>query len=171
MPMTDTRRDLFITGLRNAHAMENQALSIIKPQLKRIENYPEVARRLEEHQRETEGQIDRLEGLLSELGEDHSTLKDMALSLSGSMAALGHSVASDEILKNAFANYAFENFEIAAYTSLITLAEIGGYTAAQGVLQANLREEEAMAAWLADNLHEVTSRYVTLSESGQTAKV
>lgn len=171
MSTTDTRRDLFITGLRNAHAMENQALSIIKPQLKRIENYPEVARRLEEHQRETEGQIDRLEGVLSDLGEDHSTLKDMALSLSGSMAALGHSVADDEILKNAFANYAFENFEIAAYKSLITLADLGGYTAAHGALQANLKEEEAMAAWLADNLRDVTTRYVTLSESGQTAKV
>ncbi|OLP52477.1 hypothetical protein BJF92_02550 [Rhizobium rhizosphaerae] len=171
MSTTDTRRDLFITGLRNAHAMENQALSIIKPQLKRIENYPEVARRLEEHQQETEGQIDRLEGVLSELGEDHSTLKDMALSLSGSMAALGHSMAGDEILKNSFANYAFENFEIAAYKSLITLAELGGYTAALGVLQANLKEEEAMAAWLADNLHGVTTRYATLSEAGQTAKV
>ena len=33
-------RSVFITGLRNAHAMENQALSIMKPQVSRIENYP-----------------------------------------------------------------------------------------------------------------------------------
>lgn len=26
-------REVFVTGLKNAHAMENQALSIMKPQL------------------------------------------------------------------------------------------------------------------------------------------
>jgi len=36
-------REVLVTGLKNAHAMENQALSIMKPQLSRIENYPEVA--------------------------------------------------------------------------------------------------------------------------------
>ena len=57
--MTDTD-DIFVTGLRNAHAMENQALSIMKPQVSRIENYPEVAHRLQQHITETEGQIQRL---------------------------------------------------------------------------------------------------------------
>lgn len=37
--------------------MENQALSIMKPQVKRIENYPEIAEQLEKHIIETEGQI------------------------------------------------------------------------------------------------------------------
>jgi ferritin-like metal-binding protein YciE len=74
-------RDIFIVGLRNAHAMENQALSIMRPQTKRIENYPEVARKLEEHIRETEGQMERLERLLESFGESTSTLKDTALSV------------------------------------------------------------------------------------------
>lgn len=39
----DKTRDIFVTGLKNAHAMENQALSIMKPQVKRIENYPDIA--------------------------------------------------------------------------------------------------------------------------------
>ncbi len=108
-------RDIFITGLKNAHAMETQALSIMKPQVKRIENYPDVAARLEQHIAETEGQITRIEEILSGLDEDHSKLKDMALSFTGTMAAMGHTVAGDEILKNSFANFAFENFEIAAY--------------------------------------------------------
>jgi ferritin-like metal-binding protein YciE len=123
--MTETN-DIFITGLRNAHAMENQALSIMKPQVGRIENYPEVARRLQLHIEETEGQIERLEQILEALGEKRSSLKDMALSLGGAMAALGHTVAPDEIVKNSFANYAFENYEIAAYKSLIALAEQAG---------------------------------------------
>ena len=108
-------RDIFIVGLRNAHAMENQALSIMRPQVKRIENYPEVAARLEEHIRETEGQMERLERLLESFGESTSTLKDTALSVLGSLAAMGHVVAGDEIIKNSLANFAFENYEIAAY--------------------------------------------------------
>jgi ferritin-like metal-binding protein YciE len=164
-------RDLFISGLRNAHAMESQALSIMKPQAKRIEHYPEVAARLEEHIRETESQQQRLETVLGEFDESHSSLKDMALSMAGGMAALGHSAASDEILKNSFANYAFENFEISAYKSLRTMAELGGFANAISVIEQNLSEEEAMALWLEENLDMVTERYVSLSVSGETAKV
>lgn len=167
----NTARDIFVTGLKNAHAMENQALSIMKPQLSRIENYPEVAAKLDEHIRETEGQIARLEEILDSLAEDRSALKDMALSLSGAMAALGHTVAGDEILKNSFANFAFENFEIAAYRSLITVAEYVGLPALATPLKANLEEELAMAKWLEDNLASVTTKYVALREHGQSAKV
>lgn len=164
-------REVFVTGLRNAHAMENQALSIMKPQLSRIENYPEVAAKLEQHIRETEGQIGRLEDILSGLSEDHSSLKDMALSFTGAMAAMGHTMAGDEILKNSFANFAFENFEMAAYKSLLTVAEAGGYGAATSALQANLAEEQAMAAWLDENIAVITTKFLSLREAGERAKV
>jgi ferritin-like metal-binding protein YciE len=163
-------RSIFIVGLRNAHAMENQALSIMKPQVERIENYPQVASRLEQHIRETESQITRLESVLESLDEAHSTLKDTALSMVGSLAAMGHSMAGDEILKNSFANFAFENFEIAAYNSLLVLAEAGGLQDAERVLRQNLSEEEAMAQWLQQNLRSVTLQYARLKEAGETAK-
>ena len=170
--MSDDRtREIFITGLKNAHAMEKQALSIMKPQLSRIENYPDVAQRLEMHFRETEGQITRLEEILSGLGDDHSTLKDMALSFAGTMAAAGHIFAGDEILKNSFANFAFENFEIAAYKSLITLAELGGFPGNVSGLQTNLDEEIAMAKWLEDNLRPTTVKFANFKEAGETAKI
>jgi ferritin-like metal-binding protein YciE len=167
----DVTRDIFVTGLRNAHAMETQALSIMKPQVSRIENYPEVASRLEQHIRETEGQIERLDELLEELDEDSSGVKDTALSMVGSMAAMGHSMAGDEIIKNSLANFAFENYEIAAYNSLLTLAKAGGFDSAMDLLQLNLAEEEAMADWLRENLHDVTLRFVQLSDAGHDAKV
>jgi Uncharacterized protein conserved in bacteria len=171
MADTSATREIFVTGLKNAHAMENQALSIMKPQVSRIENYPEVARRLEEHIRETEGQIARLEELLQQLDESHSSMKDMALSFTGAMAAMGHTMAGDEILKNSFANFAFENFEIAAYKSLLTVAELGGFPFATSALQANLQEEQNMAKWIDDNLRTVTMRFANLREAGETAKV
>src|SRR5579875_2111997 len=89
---TDRIRELFITGLKNAHALERQALSIMEPQLKRIDNYPEIADRLQEHIRETHGQLERIDQLLDMYDAKASTLKDMTTSLAGGMAAIGHSV-------------------------------------------------------------------------------
>jgi ferritin-like metal-binding protein YciE len=163
-------RDVFIAGLKNAHAMERQALSIMSPQIDRIDSYPEVKDRLVQHKRETEAQVERLESVLDALGEKPSVMKDAALSIAGGMAALGHTPAPDEILKNSFANFAFENYEIAAYNSLIVLAEAAGVDDAVEPLQQNLVEEEAMAAWLESNLASVTEKYVALREAGETAK-
>ncbi|MER8844663.1 MULTISPECIES: ferritin-like domain-containing protein [Mesorhizobium] len=167
---TTESRSIFIVGLRNAHAMENQALSIMKPQVERIENYPVVVDRLRRHIQETEGQITRIEAVLEGLDEEHSTLKDTALSMVGSMAAMGHSMAGDEIIKNSLANFAFENYEIAAYNSLLVLADAGGFQHAETALRQNLSEEEAMADWLKENLSDVTLRYARLREAGETAK-
>jgi len=171
MDDTSETRGLFITGLKNAHAMESQALSIMRPQLSRIKNYPQVAQRLEQHVAETEGQQQRLEAVLESCGESRSGLKDAALSMGGTMAALGHAAAGDEILKDAFADYAFENYEIAAYTSLISLAEASGEQAAVAPLQQNLAEEQAMADWIKSNLDTLTTQYAGRRESGEPAKI
>jgi ferritin-like metal-binding protein YciE len=163
-------RNVFITGLKNAHAMEKQALSIMSPQIDRIDSYPDVKDRLVQHKQETEAQVERLETVLETLGEKPSAVKDTVLSVAGGMAAMGHTPAPDEILKNSFANFAFENYEIAAYNSLIVLAEAAGEADAVEPLRTNLAEEEAMAAWLEDNLALVTEKYVALREAGESAK-
>ena len=115
--MTQSARDLYVVGLRNAHAMEVQAREILERQSERLTDYPEVQTRAKEHLVETKEQIRRLEQCLQECGESSSTLKDTAQSDMGNMLAATHSLAGDEILKNTFANNAFENFEIAAYRS------------------------------------------------------
>ena len=171
MASTMSAKDVFIDGLRNAHAMEKQALSIMQPQLNRLEHYPEVSALLERHYRETEDQIARLDKVLDAAGASASGLKDMGLSLSGSMAAVGHSFASDEILKNTFANHAFENFEIAAYVSLITAAEACGAGASVTLLQQNLDEERRMAAALHESIDAVTRRYIALAASDERADI
>lgn len=155
--------DLFVTGLKNAHGLEKQALSIMEPQASRLVHYPEVAERLRDHIVETNGQIRRLEDIMDELGESRSAFKDTAMSMVGGMAAIGHSLAGDEILKNSFANYAFENYEIASYKSLILMAEDGGFRTAVPLLQETLAEEQRMADWIAQSLPMITRRYVELS--------
>jgi ferritin-like metal-binding protein YciE len=90
-------------------------------------------------------------------------------SIMGNMAALVHTPAPDEVIKNTFANFAFEHYEIASYESLLTLADITGHSAAMSVLKQSLSEEEAMAAWINDHLAETTKLFVQRSEAGQTA--
>ena len=170
---SQTLRELFVSGITNLHAVEKQALAIMTPQIARIENYPEVAERLRLHVDETNAQIARLDEILAAFGTGSSSIKDMGLSLSGSMAAVAHTVAGDEILKNSFANYAFEHFEIAAYKSVITLANDGGFGGPIPLLQESLREEQSMAQWIDEALPNITRRYTSLYAEGgsATAKV
>jgi ferritin-like metal-binding protein YciE len=160
-------RELYATGLRNAHAMERQALAIMKPQLDRAKDYPQVVAQLQKHISETEGQVSRLESLLDRAGSKPSVIKDTGLSMVGTMAAMGHMPAADEILKDSFANYAFENYEMAAYKSLIALAEETGNTDALPALQQNLAEEEAMADWLDLNVEALTAEYIRHHSAGK----
>jgi ferritin-like metal-binding protein YciE len=165
----DVVRSVFLAGLRDAHAVEHQALALMDRQLDHLANYPEVEQRLREHRVETEQQIKRLDEILDGLGESHSALKDTALSISGNLAALAHTLAPDEILKNSFANFAFEHFEIASYKGLITVAEVGSYGAAIPLLNQTLKEELAMAQFCDESLPAIVQKYLRLRSAGATA--
>jgi len=156
--MTEAR-ELFITGLRNAHAMENQAHEMLERQVERMDEYPELKARLSEHLQETKSQLKRLEQCLSNLDTSPSTFKDKTLALGANMAAMGHAMASDEVLKNTFANLGLEAYEIAAYKSLIKMAEAANPGAIES-LTLSLREEERMADWVANNVDLITAQYM-----------
>jgi ferritin-like metal-binding protein YciE len=162
-------RPLFITGLRDVHAVEHQALALIDRQLDRLAHYPDIEARLRSHRAETEEQITRVEQILADLGESHSGLKDLGLSISGNLAALSHTVAGDEIIKNSFANFAFENFEIASYTGLITLAQDGGFGSVTSLLEQSLAEEQSMAQFVIGGIPHVMRTFVDLRVAGEDA--
>jgi ferritin-like metal-binding protein YciE len=169
---SDAALDTYISGLKNAHALEKQAVQLIERQLERIESYPEVEQVLRTHLRETEEQIRRIDELLHSFGEDRSILKDLATALSGNMAAIAHAVMPDEILKNHFANHAFENFEIASYESLITMAEATGHGQHASALRTSLGEEEKTARTLREMTPQLTLKYLRLyQDNAMTAKI
>jgi len=140
--------------------MERQAQELMERQSERAGDYPEVQGKLRQHLAETRGQLTRLEECLKACGESPSTVKDTALALVANVAALGHAVAPDEIIKNALANNAFEHYEIAAYKSLLALAEPAGMSQQTQSLQASLAEEERMAAWVDQNVKTITLAYL-----------
>ncbi|HYW63851.1 MAG TPA: ferritin-like domain-containing protein [Bradyrhizobium sp.] len=158
--MTNTAQSVFITGLRNAHAMEVQARELMERQSERLGDYPEVQAKVKQHLVETNEHLKRLEMCLQACGESSSPIKDTAQSVVANTMAMAHAMAGDEILKNTFANHAFENFEVAAYNSLLTLCDSAGQQTARPLLEANLREDEAMAAWIKANVGKVTQAYL-----------
>ena len=72
--------------------------------------------------------------------------------LFGQMQAVSTGPAKDEMVKNALADYAAENFEIASYTALIRAAEDLNEQQTATVCQQIRQEEEEMALWLQQNL-------------------
>ncbi|MDB5596402.1 MAG: hypothetical protein JWM36_3363 [Hyphomicrobiales bacterium] len=83
---------------------------------------------------------------------------------------MAHIPADDEVLKNTFANLAFENYEIGAYKSLIAMAEAFGETNAEGLLRQSLEEEEErMAEWISANVAENTKQFLSLRARGVQA--
>ena len=169
--MATSERDLYTTGLVNAHAVENQAIQLLQRQVERLESYPAMEQRLRQHIEESRRQAARLEEILQSLGTSHSSLKDTVTGFMGNLAAMAHAPMQDEVIKNTFANYAFEHYEIAAYRSLLTMAEAVGDANGPRLLQESLDEEIRMAKWIEDNLDATTRKYVQLTAAGQKAGV
>jgi ferritin-like metal-binding protein YciE len=157
--------------LRNQHALEMTAIELTERQVERLDHYPEMAERLRQHHLESQEQSRRLETILERHGTTSSSVKNAVTGAMGNVAAALHVPASDEVLKNNFANFAFEHQEIAAYTSLIAMAEIVGDQASISLLQASLAEEQAMADFIRSQIVPTTERFPELTRAGTTAGV
>jgi ferritin-like metal-binding protein YciE len=168
--MTVSRENL-TAWLRDAYAMENQAIEILEKQADRLEHYPELRAKVRSHLDESQRQAERVARCLHQLGTDTSGLKTALGKMVGTAQQLSGLFASDEVLKSGIADYAFEHYEIASYKMLIAAAAEAGEDQVGHLLEENLREEEEMAAWLAWHLPEVTRQYLHRQAAGQTAKV
>ncbi len=167
----DQLHEIYHTGLRNMHALEMTAIELTERQVERLDSYPEMAARLQQHRVESEEQAQRLDAILARHGTSSSAAKNAVTSVMGNVAAALHMPAPDEILKNTFANFAFEHQEIAAYTSLIAMAAKLGDTASIGPLKQSLGEEQAMADWIGAQIVPTTDRFMELTRAGAKAGV
>lgn len=163
-------RDHYLAWLRDAHAMEQQALTMMRGMLSRLENYPVLCARIEQHITETERQVEALARLLEARDSGSSVVKDAL----GKAAALGQALsgmfADDEVVKGTMASYTFEQMEIAAYKVLITTAAVLEDTTALSVFEENLAEEQDMADWLFDRMDQTTRIYLARDEAGLPAR-
>jgi ferritin-like metal-binding protein YciE len=160
-----TIQDQLLDWLRDAHAMEVQAETMLKGQAARVQHYPKLKARIEQHLEETREQARLVAQCIEQLGGSPSTLKDA----SGRMSALGQAfagmMADDEVVKGSMFSYAFEHMEIAAYRILIATAHAAGEAQIKGVCERILPEEEAMAAWIEQHAGELVQQYLARLET------
>jgi len=165
-----TPRDNLISWLRDAYAMEGQAVELLETQIKRLESYPEALPRLREHLQETHGQQAAIEQCLDRLGAEPSALKDTAMKLGATMQGMMHAMSSDEVLKHALASHAFEQFEAGCYRSLMAAAEVAREPEIARTCERIMRQEHDMADWVWEQLPQMTRKYLERAAIGAEAK-
>ena len=166
-----TYQENYLSWLRDAHAMEKQAEEMLEKMSARLEHYPDLKSRLQQHIEETRQQQQMLQQVIDRQDTSNSTMKDMM----GKVAAMGQAVggmfASDEVVKGAISGYVFEQFEIACYTSLLAAAKKAGDVASVPAIETILAEEREMADWLIRHIPQTTEQFLLRSDaSGVEAK-
>ncbi|QHM72719.1 ferritin-like domain-containing protein [Mixta intestinalis] len=163
-----TYQENYLSWLRDAHAMEKQAEEMLEKMSARLEHYPDLKARLQQHIEETRQQQQMLQQVIDRQDTSHSTMKDIM----GKVAAMGQAVggmfASDEVVKGAISGYVFEQFEIACYTSLIAAAELAGDSEGARVFEQIREQEKAMADWALTHLPDVTEQFMVRSAQPDT---
>ncbi|MFD1802120.1 ferritin-like domain-containing protein [Mixta tenebrionis] len=163
-----TYQENYLSWLRDAHAMEKQAEEMLEKMSSRLEHYPDLKARLQQHIEETRQQQQMLQQVIDRQDTSNSTMKDMM----GKVAAMGQAVggmfASDEVVKGAISGYVFEQFEIACYTSLIAAAELAGDSEGARVFEQIREQEKAMADWALTHLPDVTEQFMVRSAQPDT---
>lgn len=151
--------------LRDAHAMEKQAESMLESMASRIDNYPDVRARIEQHISETKHQITLLEEILDRNNISRSVLKDSMSKMMAFGQSMGGMAASDEIVKGSISGYVFEQFEIACYTSLLAAAKKAGDVTSVPAIESILAEEQRMADWLIQHIPDTTEQFLLRSDA------
>ena len=157
--------------LRDAHAAEEQAETMLNGMASRLENYPELRARIVQHIDESKRQAELVRSCIERRGGSTSMIKDAGAKLIAMGQAMSGLFVGDEVLKGCIASTAFEAMEISSYNILIHTAEHVGDQETKRVCEQILREEQAMFDWLNQNIHQITHRYLQREETpGVTAK-
>ncbi|MDX3893238.1 MULTISPECIES: ferritin-like domain-containing protein [Pusillimonas] len=166
--MTTRAEENLLDWLRDAHAMEEQAEKMLTKTAERLENYPELKARIQQHIEETRRQAQMVRGCIERLGGDTSAVKDATAKMMAMAQGMSGMFVSDEVVKASLASYAFEHMEIASYRALIAAAELCGDVETQRVCEQILPEEEAMANWLAERLPGTVQKFLARDETPDT---
>jgi ferritin-like metal-binding protein YciE len=155
-----TIRERVVQWLRDAHAAEEQAHSMLSRTAQQVDGHPEFRQGLERHAEASRGQAQRLEDCLSQLGENTSALKTITGQVSAFVQSLSGYVVSDEPVKAVLATSTFAQMEVSSYRILVTAAGAAGLQQVEALCRALLAEETAFAEWLGRQSETVTRDYL-----------
>jgi ferritin-like metal-binding protein YciE len=153
-------KETIVAWLNDAYAMEQSIERVLTNHAKDVKDHPEMQRMIEQHKEATARHAEMVKGLLESLGESPSGVKSVLSNVMGTMQGMSTEIAGDEIVKNVLGDFSTEHMEIASYRSLIAAGEMYGDQNIVRTCETILRDEEAMAAWLQQQIPLVTQMYL-----------
>jgi ferritin-like metal-binding protein YciE len=156
--MGHNKKDTLVAWLNDAYAMEEGIEEVLERQIGQMDKMPDARERVRQHLELTRVHADRVKACVERLGEKVSHTKSAFANMLGTMQGMSTAVAEDKVLKDALANYAIENFEIASYTSLSAAAKDVGEDEIARVCDGIRREEEEMASWIEKQIPMLTQK-------------
>jgi ferritin-like metal-binding protein YciE len=143
MKMEDLK-DLFVDELKDLYSAENQITKAL-PKMAKTAKSPDLKKGFELHLEQTQGQIRRLEQIFEELGENPKGKKCHGMEglLEEGKELMGEDAEPDVMDAGLIsAAQRVEHYEIAAYGTVKTYAELLGMPKAAKLLDDTLNEEK-----------------------------
>ena len=150
-------KELYIDELKDIYNAENQLVKAL-PKMAKTANSEELRSGFEEHLEQTRGHVQRLEQIFKELGEKPSGKKCKGME---GLVAEGQEIMGedfeDDVMDAALISAAqrVEHYEIAAYGTVRTYAELLGEDTAAQLLEQTLEEEKETDQKLTDMAGEI----------------
>ena len=141
----DTLHELFVEELKDLYSAETQITKAL-PKMAKNAGSKELRSAFENHLKETEKQVERLETIFKQLGESPKGKKCKGMEgLIEEGKELMEEDIDDEVLDVGLiaAAQRVEHYEIASYGCARTYAKLLGINRAVDLLEATLREEKA----------------------------
>jgi ferritin-like metal-binding protein YciE len=148
----ESLNELFVDELKDLYSAENQILKALPKMIKKA-TAPELKRGFEEHLKQTEGHVERLERIFKELNASPRGKKCQGMEgIIADGAELMKEDAEPEVLDAGLIAAAqhVEHYEIAGYGCVRTYAELLGHTNFTKLLEATLNEEKQTDAKLTE---------------------
>jgi ferritin-like metal-binding protein YciE len=168
MPKLNTLQDVYIDGLRDIYNAETQLVKAL-PRISKSVTSDELRSAIDDHFRETEGHVERIEQVFEMLGMKVRGKKCVAME--GTLEE-GKELISMDIDENAFdaaiigAAQKVEHYEIASYGTLKSWATQLGFEDQADLLDETLSEEKAAN----DKLTQIAETIVNLeAQRGESA--
>ena len=141
-------KELVIAWLNDAHAMELGIAQVLERHAEEAKDHPQMQAGLQRHLEQTRRHAELVKECVERMGGETSGVKTGMASVMGAVQGMTTKLAKDELIKNTLHDYGTEHFEIACYTSLIAAAENLGDQETARVCAEFLRDDQAMADFL-----------------------
>ncbi len=155
-----TSKETLIGWLKDAYSMETSLVPTLENHAKDAKALPQAQQRIHQHAEATKRHADLVKSCIERLGGDISGIKVGISNITGMLKEIPMTLSDDEVVKNALADFATENFEIAAYNALIAAAQQLGDQETVNICRQILQDEQDMAQWLHQHLSEVVNHYL-----------